>query len=154
MRTIACRMCRFVQGCSTFAFQGLRRGHFRYTTILYNSILLLKFFRASGEAILGTQRYFITRFTYAIYLRDLPTRFIYAIYLRDLLTRFIYAIHLRDLLTRFAYALFQALYPSILTKHFIKAHYQNTLSKHFVNAFLKACQKYLSHIFVQTYLQG
>ena len=36
----------------------LRRGDFRYTKIFYNSILLLKIFRASGEAILGTQRYF------------------------------------------------------------------------------------------------
>ena len=39
-------------------FSRLRRGDFRYTKIFYNSILLLKIVRASGEAILGTQRYF------------------------------------------------------------------------------------------------
>ena len=122
------------------------QGSFRYTTILYNSIFLLKFVRASGEAILGTQRYFITRFTYAIYLRDLPTRFIYAIYLRDLLTRFTYAIDLRDSLTRFTYAICLCAFPSTLSKHFNKALDQSTLSKHFIQTLCKCIFKSMLEI--------
>ena len=42
-------------------FSRLRRGHFRYTTIscmyVHSTFCYIKFFRASGEAILGTQRY-------------------------------------------------------------------------------------------------
>mgnify|MGYP000515058162 CR=1 FL=1 len=41
----------------------LRRGDFRYTTILFKAIYDLKKIRASGEAILGTQRYFSKHFT-------------------------------------------------------------------------------------------
>ena len=39
-------------------FTQLRRGDFRYTTILLLAFSYIKFVRASGEAILGTQRYF------------------------------------------------------------------------------------------------
>ena len=45
-------------------FSRLRRGDFRYTETFYNSILLFKFVRASGEAILDTLTYFTIAFCY------------------------------------------------------------------------------------------
>ena len=42
-------------------FSRLRRGDFRYTKIFFYSAVSLIIFRASGEAILGTQRYFIPK---------------------------------------------------------------------------------------------
>ena len=44
----------------------LRRGDFRYTTILFKAFSYSKFF-ASGEAILGTQRCFSTHFLIIIF---------------------------------------------------------------------------------------
>ena len=43
------------------------RGDFRYTTILPNAInFLLKIVRASGEAVLGIQKYLTYAMTYAM----------------------------------------------------------------------------------------
>ena len=57
-RLLARFLASFLLRTGVKKFSRLRRGDFRYTKIFYNSILLLKNFRASGEAILGTQRYF------------------------------------------------------------------------------------------------
>ena len=48
----------FLMDFAVKKFSRLRRGDLRYTKIFFYSVLLLKFVRASGEAILGTQRYF------------------------------------------------------------------------------------------------
>ena len=45
-------------------YSRLRRGDFRYTTILPKGFSYLILVRASGEAILGTQRYFPKGFSY------------------------------------------------------------------------------------------
>jgi len=69
------------------------------------------FVSASGEAILGTQRYFIN----LLYQSTLSKHFIKALYQSTLSTHFI-----------------KALYQSTLSKHFIKSLYASMLSKHFI----------------------
>ena len=122
---------------------------------VHSTFCYVKFFRASGEAILGTQRYF-TRYN----LRDLLTRY----NLRDLRDT-TYAIQLTryDLSTLskyFTHALYQstlhkhfinALYTSTFSKHFIKALYTSTLSKHFTQALY---QSTLHKHFIQALHQG
>ena len=86
-------------------FSRLRRGDFRYTTIsCMNHILRLKFFLASGEAILGTQRYFIQ----ALYTNTLSKHFTQALHPSTLHEHFI-----------------KALYTSALSMYFQK-HSRNT----------------------------
>ena len=50
-------------------FARLRRGDFRYTTIIWKAIYDYFFF-AFGEAILGTQRYFPKQFTVKCFWTD------------------------------------------------------------------------------------
>ena len=71
---------------------------------VYSTFCYIKFFRASGEAILGTQRY----------LDDANT--------------------ILGTQRYFINALYKALYQSTLSKHLIKALYTSTLSKHFIQA--------------------
>ena len=83
----------------------------------YSTFSCVKLFSASGEAILGTQRYFIK----ALYTSTLSKHFTRALYPSTLNKHFI-----------------QALYTSTLSKHFTQALYQSTLSKHFIKGISKA----------------
>ena len=82
------------------------------------------FCRASGEAILGTQRYFIKALYPVLYQSTLSKHFIKALYPSTLSKHFI-----------------QALYPTTLSKHFTKALCPSTLSKHFIK---HVCTTYLT----------
>ena len=87
-------------------FSRLRRGDFRYTKIFFLTFSYVFFFRASGEAILGTQRYL-----------DDATR-------RDNIRD-----NIRDYPSTLSKHFTQALYQSTLSKHFIKVflkHFRNT----------------------------
>merc|ERR1712139_457272 len=104
-----------------------RRGDFRYTTISSTHVFLMFFFRGSGEAILGTQRYLddaTRRDNIRDNIRDYP---------RTLHKHFTQALYTSTLSKHFT----QALYTSTLSKHFIQALYQSTLSTHFIKVFLK-----------------
>ena len=108
---------------------------------VYSTFCYIKFVRASGEAILDTQRYF-TRYN----LSDLLTRY----NLRDLRDT-TYAIQLtRYNLSTSSKHFTQALYPSTLHKHFIQALYTSTLSKHFTQALY---QSTLSKHFIKVFLK-
>ena len=138
----------FVLRCSTFVFSRLRRGDFRYTTILFH--IALQYFllsicsRASGEATLGTQRYFLycalvlllIIFCCASGEAVLGTQryFIKELYTNTLHKHFIQALYTTTLSNNFT----QTLYPSTLHKHFIQA-----LHRGIPNAF----QKYLSRYY-------
>ena len=63
---LSCSLCESHFGFSCFCSH-LRRADFRYTTILVQRIFV--FVRASGEAILGTQRYFFDAFSYYCFVR-------------------------------------------------------------------------------------
>ena len=52
----------FSKHFTVYFFSRLRRGDFRYTTILFKAFSYYCFLFASGEAILGTQRYFSKHF--------------------------------------------------------------------------------------------
>ena len=79
---------------------------------------MLKLFRASGETILGTQRY----------LDDATRRDNIRDNIRD---------YPRTLHKHFT----QALYKSTLSKHFTQALYTSTLSKHFIQALYQGISK-------------
>ena len=88
----------------------LRAGDFWYTAILFkSSSYILNCCRASGEAILDTQRYFSKQclISFCSRLRRGDFRYTTILYQSTLSKHFI-----------------QALYQSFLSKHFIKAHYQ------------------------------
>ena len=100
--------------------------------------MFLVFFRASGEAVLGTQRHIHVRFTIFVFFASggaiLGTQryFIKALYTSTLSTHFT-----------------QARYPSTLHKHFIKALYPSTLSKHFIQALYQGISKSMLEISVK-----
>jgi len=112
----------------------LRRGDFRYTTISSTHVFRLEFVRASGEAILGTQRYF----NKALYTSTLTKHFTQALYPSTLSKHFIQALYTSTLTKHFI----QALYQSTLSNHFTQALYQSTLSKNFI----KVLQRYYNGI--------
>ena len=112
------------------------------------------FFSASGEAILGTQRYIIKNkstlhkhFIQALYTSTSSKHFTQALYQSTLHKHFIKALYTSTLSKHFI----QALYPSTLHKHFIQALYKSTLSKHFIKALY---QSTLSKHFLQALYQG
>ena len=87
-------------------------------------------FRASGEAILGSQRYFIKE----LYTGTLSNYF----------TQHLYQITLRKHFAKhFQQALNTSTYTSTLHKHFIQALHTSTLSKHFFQAL---CRVFLTHL--------
>ena len=100
-------------------------------------------FRASGEAILGTQRYLhdakAILGTQRYFLKHLLIIFVRASGEAILGTQryFIKALYTSILSMHFT----QALYPSTLHKHFIKALYTSTLSKHFIQALYQGISK-------------
>ena len=109
----------------------------------------IKFVSASGEAILGTQRYLddaTRRDNIRDYPRTLHKHFTQALYKSTLSRHFTQALYPSTLHKHFTQALYPstlhkhfilALYTSTLTKHFTQAPYQSTLSKHFIKVFLK-----------------
>ena len=111
--------------------------------------LCAKIFRASGEAILGTLKYFSEGFLNKIFsrLRRGDFRYTTILYQSTLHKHFIKALYTSTLSKHFT----QALYQSTLHKHFIKALYPSTLSKHFIQALYqgisKAFQKYPSRYY-------
>ena len=112
-----------------------------YTALLFS---LPKIFRASGEAILGTLKYFSVLFyTATAYLRR----------------KFFRASGEAILGTQRYFN--KALYTSTVTKHFTQALYQSTLSKHFIKelyqGITRVLQRYykgITNIFVQPTYRG
>ena len=122
----------------------LRRHDFRYTTISWvKHALRFKNVRASGEAILGTQRY-LEHFIQALYTSTLTKHFTQALYPSTLSKHFI-----------------KALYTSTLSKHFIQELYPRTLSRYYkgitkvlqgyYKGITKVLQRYYKHL-CTTYL--
>ena len=120
----------------------LRRSDFRCTTILLLTFSYIRFFSASGEAMLGTQRYLIK----TLYISTLSKHFAQALYPSTLHKHFIQALYTSTLSKH----LTQALYPCTLHKHFIYALYTNTLSMHFTQALY---QSTLHKHFIKVFLK-
>ena len=106
---------------------------------MFHSDSRLIFVRASGEAILGTQRYFIKAF----YQNTLSNHFIQALYPSTLSKHFIKALYQITLSKH----VIQALYQITLSNHFIQALYQSTLSEHFIKVLQSRLSRYYNRVY-------
>ena len=115
--------------------QRLRRSDFRYTTTPSCTFYHIKLFRASGEAILGTQRYLHVHVT--ILFSAPPAR---RFQVHNDIFMYVLPYEIFQRLRRGDFRYTTILYQSTLHKQFIKALYTSTLSKHFTQHFIKARQ--------------
>ena len=124
----------------------LRRGHFRYTTILYQSTLHKHFIQALYTSILTKH------FTQALYPSTLHKHFNKALYTSTLHKHFNKALYTSTLSKHFI----KALYQSTLHKHLIKALYQRTLSRYYkgITKVLQGYYKGITNVFVQVTYRG